>query len=101
MASWNLPIANNAITLSANGNYTGGFFDNLRNFSSEVTNDYFIANANAEWKLSRGFTASFGLDNIFDRRVNMIGFDLTTFCGCSHESYNRPRTWRISLGYDL
>ena len=101
MASWNLPIANNAITLSANGNYTGGFFDNLRNFSSEVTNDYFIANANAEWKLSRGFTASFGLDNIFDRRVNMIGFDLTTFCGCSHESYNRPRMWRLSLGYDL
>jgi len=31
----------------------------------------------------------------------VIGFDLATFCGCMHESYNRPRTWRISLRYEL
>ena len=100
MTSWNLPIATDAITLSADANYTGRFFDNLRNFTSEVTDDYVIANAGVEWKLSRAFTASFALDNIFDKRVNMIGFDLTTFCGCSHESYNRPRTWRVSFGYE-
>jgi len=43
---------------------------------------------------------SVALDNIFNKRVDLIGFDLTTFCGCSHESYNRPRTWRISFAYE-
>jgi len=101
MANWTPPVWNDNITLSANVNYTGRFFNNLRNFTSNVTSDYIIANASAEWKVNPSFTATVALDNIFDKRVNLIGFDLTTFCGCSHESYNRPRTWRVSLGYEF
>jgi len=101
MVNWTPPIANDAITLSANANYTGRFFNNLRNFTSNVTKDYILTSASGEWKFAPGFTAAAGLDNIFNKRVNVIGFDLTTFCGCSHESYNRPRTWRLSLRYEL
>ena len=101
MVNWTLPVANDAISLSANANYTGRFFNNLRNFTSEVTKGYILTSGNVEWKIGSGFTATASLDNIFNKRVDMIGFDLTTFCGCSHESYNRPRTWRISLGYQL
>lgn len=100
IANWTPPIANDQITLTANTNYTSRFFNNLRNFSSQVTKGYFISNASAEWTVRPGFTVTASLDNIFDKRVDMIGFDLTTFCGCSHESYNRPRTWRISFGYE-
>jgi iron complex outermembrane receptor protein len=99
--SWTPPVADDAITLSANANYTGRFFNNLRNFTSNVTNDYILAGASAEWELGDGFTATAALDNIFDKRVNVVGFDLADFCGCRHESYNRPRTWRVSLRYEL
>jgi len=100
MINWIPPIASDAISLSANANYTGRFFNNLRNFTSEVTRGYVLTSASAEWKFGSRFTVAAALDNIFDKRVDMIGFDLTTFCGCSHESYNRPRTWRISLRYE-
>ena len=100
MANWTPPIANDKITLSANANYTSRFYNNLRNFTSEVTKGYVISNVSAEWEVRPGFTASVALDNIFDKRVDLIGFDLTTFCGCSHESYNRPRTWRVSFAYE-
>jgi len=100
-ASWTPPIANDAITLSANANYTGRFFNNLRNFTGEVTKGYWLTGANVEWKITPEFTAAASLDNIFDKRVNVIGFDLATFCGCMHESYNRPRTWRVSLRYEM
>ena len=101
MVNWTPPIANDAISLSANANYTGRFFNNLRNFTSEVTKGYVLTSASAEWKISPELTAAAALDNIFDKRVDVIGFDLTTFCGCSHESYNRPRTWRVSLRYEM
>jgi len=99
--NWTLPVANDAISLSVNANYTGRFFNNLRNFTGEVTKGYWLTGANVDWKLGSGFTAAAALDNIFDKRVNVIGFDLTTFCGCMHESYNRPRTWRVSLRYEM
>ena len=101
MATWKPPIADDNITLSANANYTGRFFNNLRNFTSEVTKNYIISNLSAEWEFKPGLTAIVALDNVFDKRVDLIGFDLTTFCGCSHESYNRPRTWRVSFGYSF
>ena len=101
MVNWTPPIANDAISLSVNANYTGRFFNNLRNFTGEVTKSYILTGANVEWKFGAGFTAAAVLDNIFDKRVNVIGFDLATFCGCMHESYNRPRTWRVSLRYDM
>ena len=101
IVNWTPPIANDAIELSVNANYTGRFFNNLRNFTGEVTKSYILTGANVEWKFGAGFTAAAALDNIFDKRVNVIGFDLATFCGCMHESYNRPRTWRVSLRYDM
>ena len=101
MVNWTPPIANDAITLLANANYTGRFFNNLRNFTGEVTKGYWLTGASAEWTINSGFTATAALDNIFDKRVNVIGFDLATFCGCMHESYNRPRTWRVSLRYKM
>ena len=101
MVNWTLPIANDAISLSANANYTSRFFNNLRNFTGEVTRGYWLTGANVDWKIGGGFTAAASLDNIFNKRVDVIGFDLTTFCGCMHESYNRPRTWKISLRYEM
>ena len=101
MANWTPPVANDAIELSVNANYTGRFFNNLRNFTGEVTKSYWLTGASAEWKITPQFTAAASLDNIFDKRVNVIGFDLATFCGCMHESYNRPRTWRVSLRYEM
>ena len=99
--SWTPPVANDAITLSAHANYTGRFFNNLRNFTSNVTKDYILTGASVDWEFGNGFTGTAALDNIFDKRVNVVGFDLADFCGCRHESYNRPRTWRISLRYEM
>ncbi|MEV5024091.1 TonB-dependent receptor, partial [Sphingobium sp. LMA1-1-1.1] len=65
IVSWTPPIANDAISLSANANYTGRFFNNLRNFTGEVTKGYILTAANVEWKLTPQFTAAASLDNIF------------------------------------
>ena len=58
MINWTPPIANDAISLSANANYTGRFFNNLRNFTSEVTKGYVLTSASAEWKISPELTAA-------------------------------------------
>lgn len=94
------PIAGGTLLLTADGSYSSSFYHNIRNFQANKLPGYALFNANATWtQVGSGFKLAAGIQNIFDKRYRNIGFDLSSLCGCTEESYGRPRWYSITVGY--
>ncbi|MFM7027157.1 MAG: TonB-dependent receptor [Chakrabartia sp.] len=99
--SYKLPmdVAGGQITLGADGSYTSGFYHNLRNFDANWFGGYALFNARVNWEDSaKRFRLSAFVNNLTDKRYKTVGYDLSTLCGCTEESYGRPRWWGVSAG---
>jgi iron complex outermembrane recepter protein len=89
-----------SLTLFGDFSYASSFFHNIQNFQSHRLEAAFITNFAVQWRSEddhwkvRAF-----LNNAFDERNRNIGFDLTGLCGCSEESYGKPRWWGFTVGY--
>lgn len=92
-------IAGGRITLGADGSYTSGFYHNLRNFDANWFKGYALFNARIGWEdANERFRLGVFVNNLADKRYKTVGYDLSTLCGCTEESYGRPRWWGISAG---
>lgn len=92
-------IAGGRITLGADGSYTSGFYHNLRNFDANWFKGYALFNARIGWEdAGERFRLGVFVNNLTDKRYKTIGYDLSTLCGCTEESYGRPRWWGVSAG---
>lgn len=102
--SYALPmeVAGGTVTLGADGSYTGGFYHNLRNFDANWLGGYTIFNAQVGWKDAEDrYRLSFFVNNLTDKAYRTVGYDLSTLCGCTEESYGRPRWWGVSAGFSF
>jgi iron complex outermembrane receptor protein len=96
------PVAGGTVMLAADGSYQSSFFHNIRNFQADRLPGYWLLNGNIGWRQDNGgLGVSVGVQNIFDKRYANIGFNLATLCGCSEESYGRPRWWNVSVRYEF
>ena len=94
-----MDVAGGRITLGMDGSYTSGFFHNLRNFDANWFNGYTLFNARIGWEdTSERFRLGVFVNNLTDKRYKTIGYDLSTLCGCTEESYGRPRWWGVTAG---
>lgn len=92
-------VAGGEITLGADASYTSGFYHNLRNFDANWFGGYEIFNARVNWQdASERFRLGVFVNNLTDKRYKTVGYDLSTLCGCTEESYGRPRWWGVSAG---
>ncbi|MDX9873684.1 MAG: TonB-dependent receptor [Spongiibacteraceae bacterium] len=95
-------IAGGRLSLNAHANYASGFYHNLRNFDGHWFDSRTLFNFSASWQqVDSGLRLTTYLNNAFDERYGLIGFDNTLFCGCSLESYGPPRTYGVMVGYEF
>ena len=95
-----LHVAGGAITLSGDGSYQSGAYDNLQNFASQWMPGYALFNAQIGWKSDDDrLRLSFLVNNIGNRTYKVTGYDLSSLCGCSESAYGKPRWWGITAGY--
>ena len=93
-------VAGGKLTLGVDGSYTAGFYHNLRNFDANWLEGYSLFNARIGWESDdEKFRLGFFVNNLTDKRYKTVGYDLSTLCGCTEESYGRPRWWGITAGF--
>lgn len=94
-----IDIAGGMITFGADGSYTSSFYHNLRNFDANKFDGYALFNARIGWEdMAKRLRLSVFVNNLTDKRYKTVGYDLSTLCGCTEESYGRPRWWGVNLG---
>lgn len=102
MVSYVFPaaIADGDLTFSGNYYYSGGFFANNQNFSSQYIPSYSLVGASVRWEDSSGqWNVTLTGNNIFDERYGTTFIDLTTVCGCTEAAFGTPRWLTASIGY--
>lgn len=97
-----LSVAGGSITLSGDGSYQSGAYDNLQNFDSQWMPGYAVFNAQLAWKSDDdAYRLAFFVNNIADKTYKVTGYDLSSLCGCSESAYGKPRWWGITAGYSF
>nr|ART36125.1 B133 [uncultured bacterium] len=102
--SYELPtdVFGGALTIGVDGNYSSSFYHNIRNFDSNKIDGYALFNARVSWTdASEAYRISAFVSNLTDKTYKTVGYDLSTLCGCTEESYGRPRWWGVSMGYSF
>jgi iron complex outermembrane recepter protein len=61
-----------------------------------------LLNLSMNWSQDpTGFSLSAYVNNITDKRYQMIGFNNVGNCGCADVSYGMPRTYGMTVGYNF
>ncbi|WP_020372190.1 TonB-dependent receptor [Rhizorhabdus wittichii] len=94
-----LEVAGGHINLAVDGYSTSSFYQNIRNFAAHKISGHTIFGAQVGWESASGFSLTGAVSNLFDKRYEITGFDLSTLCGCSEVAYGKPRWWTISAGF--
>ncbi|HKX77881.1 MAG TPA: TonB-dependent receptor [Novosphingobium sp.] len=94
------PVAGGTLSFNAQASYASGFYHNIRNFHSDWFEGRTLANFSVNWSEGdNGLRLTAFLNNAFDKRYGVIGFDSTPNCGCNIESFGKPRSYGVSAGY--
>jgi iron complex outermembrane receptor protein len=93
------PVLGGELGFGAMVSYQSSFYQNARNFSSQLFNSRTLVDLSADWNFNSGLSLSAYLRNLTDKRYKQVGLDLGTGCGCNLEAYGMPRTWGVSVGY--
>ena len=93
-------VAGGKVSFNASANYASGFYHNLRNFNADWFAGRTLVNLSATWTQDpTGFRLTAFVNNVFDKRYGLIGFDNAPNCGCNDESFGPPITWGVTAGF--
>jgi iron complex outermembrane receptor protein len=98
LARYAWPVGGGEMAAQVNGTYTDETFYTLRNYDSHKMEDYTLANFRLSWMNGDGSWELAGfVNNITDEQNEVMGFDISLFCGCSEIAVGEPRWWGVSL----
>jgi iron complex outermembrane receptor protein len=99
--TWPQLFASGDFAVQLDASFTDDRFHNIRNFDAQNMDDYWLVNARVSWRSGdeRWETAAF-VNNVFDERYVITGFDLATLCGCAEEAWGRPRWFGVSVQHN-
>ena len=83
------------MALQANASYTDSAFYTLRNYDSHEMDDYTLVNVRISYSADEWEFAAF-VHNLTDEENEIMGFDISLFCGCSEIAVGEPRWWGVS-----
>ena len=90
------------MALQADFNYSDEFYFNIRNFDSQRYDDYIVGNVRASYtSQDEKWSAAAFINNFTDERYGVIGYDLSTLCGCNEDLYGKPRWWGVTLRFNF
>ncbi|MBT4521658.1 MAG: TonB-dependent receptor [Halieaceae bacterium] len=94
--SW--PVGGGDMAVQADASYSDNAFYTLRNYDSHEMDDYTLANARISYATSGDANWEFAafVNNITDEENEVMGFDISLFCGCSEIAVGEPRWWGVS-----
>jgi iron complex outermembrane receptor protein len=93
-------ILDGYITLQTSANYQSSVYSNLSNFDSTKFDSFTVVDARLRWTSNNEqWQVDMFAKNLFDERYNVIGFDLSSICGCNEEAQGKPRWVGLSARY--
>ncbi|MCR4308083.1 MAG: TonB-dependent receptor [Candidatus Berkelbacteria bacterium] len=99
---WPSPVFGGKIAVLLDANYASSIYHNIRNFSGQKLPSYVVSNARLSWNSPDDqWEVTFSVNNIADTRYRLVGFDLSTVCGCSQEAYGKPRWFGGSIRFNF
>jgi iron complex outermembrane receptor protein len=91
-------LGNGELAFQASVSYTDETFYTLRNYDSHKMDDHTIANLRLSYLTREGdWEIAAFMNNVTDEENEVMGFDISLFCGCSEIAVGEPRWWGISL----
>ncbi len=94
--SW--PAMGGYLAAQTTASYQSAVFHNMRNFTSHRFGGWAEVNARISWDAEDGgWGLAVSVDNLFDSRHGVIGFDVSSFGGYTQESYARPRWASVQI----
>ena len=97
LARYEWSLAAGKLSVQADVQYTGDYFQNLTNFDSTKVDAYTLLGARVAWRDPSGkweFSATG--KNLTDKRYRTVGFDTSDFGGFSQTGYGEPR-WVMGM----
>ena len=90
------------MAVMANASYADNTFYTLRNYDSHKMDSYTLVNARISYAGpdNRWEVAAF-VNNLADEQNEVMGFDISLFCGCSEIAVGEPRWWGVSAQFNF
>lgn len=86
------------MAVQADASYSDSAFYTLRNYDSHEMDSYTLANARISYSTGGDANWEFAafVNNLTDEENEVMGFDISLFCGCSEIAVGEPRWWGVS-----
>lgn len=96
------PALGGEMAVQADFSYSDSTFYNLRNYESHELDSYTLTNARLSYVTDDGAweLAAF-VDNLTDEENEVMGFDISLFCGCSELAVGSPRWWGLQVRHNF
>ena len=89
------PMFGGEIAVQADASYADNTYYTLRNYDSHKMDDYTLVNARVSYTINDWEVAAF-MHNVTDEQNEVMGFDISLFCGCSEIAVGEPQWWGFS-----
>ncbi|MBE9540040.1 MAG: TonB-dependent receptor [Proteobacteria bacterium] len=92
------PMGDAEMAVQADASYSDNAFYTLRNYDSHEMDDYTLVNARISYATGGDNNWEFAafVNNLTDEENEVMGFDISLFCGCSEIAVGEPRWWGLS-----
>ncbi len=90
------------VAFQIDANYKSNAYHNINNFATHKMPAYVVGNARLTWySPNEDWEVGAFVTNFADERYQIIGFELSTLCGCNEETLGRPRWWGANVRYNF
>ena len=99
--TWPNSFLGGSVSVQIDGNYASKTFSNINNFGSHRQDGYWIGNARISWiSADQHWEVGGFVNNFSDTRNQLIGFELSSICGCDEASFGKPRWAGVNVRYN-
>jgi iron complex outermembrane receptor protein len=92
------PAFGGEMSVRADAAHSGEFYYNLRNFDADKFDSYTVVNAGIGWQTNdANWQFSLDVRNLTDEKAGVMGYDLSSLCGCNEISFRPPRWYGVSI----
>lgn len=101
LARYQWPALGGTMAVQGDFNWSSSFYYNLRNFDSQKYGSYIVGNFRVSYKPDKyPWSVAAFVNNVADERYGVMGFDLSTLCGCNENFYGKPRWFGVTVSYN-
>ena len=96
------PVFGGELAVQVDFSYSDSSFLNLRNYDSHKLDSYILTNARLSYATEdESWEIATFVNNLTDEENEVMGFDISLFCGCSELSVGTPRWWGMQVRYNM